>query len=56
MSIVTCPTCGMSASRSDLRQLQPVPSSIVGSADLRSCRNCGDVIDLAAARLDIAVA
>lgn len=40
-SQIVCPTCGMSASASDHRQLQPVPVTSV-DIDLRRCRNCGD--------------
>lgn len=47
MPSVTCPTCGMSASKNDHRQLAPVEGDGF-EADLRSCRNCGDIVDLSA--------
>lgn len=51
MPSVTCPTCGMSASPHDHRQLIPVSeytANDVEFQDIRSCRNCGDVITLMA--------
>lgn len=43
---VKCPTCGMTASETDHRLLKPSIPSHEGQ-DLRECRNCGAVLDLA---------
>ncbi len=44
---VQCPTCAMTARRSDHRLLRPVVSEIVEAdapLDLRQCRNCGGIV------------
>ncbi len=50
-SQIVCPTCGMSASASDHRQLKPVPVTSA-DVDLRRCRNCGDAFAVDDRRLD----
>lgn len=51
---ITCPTCSMTASMSDHRLLAPVSHNV--EDDLRRCRNCGDVFDLAEVNPDASLA
>jgi hypothetical protein len=47
---ITCPTCLMSASKSDHRQLIPIEHHHdveAADRDRRRCRNCGATIEIA---------
>ncbi len=42
---MSCPSCSMNASTADHRHFRP--AGVTARAELRRCRNCGEIIELA---------